>query len=71
MISNGIALSVVDVEVLNGITIIIRNRLMGYSKVALLLALLLCSAMPALIYIPGVQLDPLMLYQVQVACDRL
>lgn len=44
---------------------------MGYSKVALLLALLVCSAMPALIYIPGVKLDPLMLYQVQVACDRL
>lgn len=37
----------------------------------LLLALLLWSAWPALIYIPGVQVDPLMLYQVQVACDRL
>jgi hypothetical protein len=44
---------------------------MGYSKVALLLALLVWSGMPALIYIPGVKVDPIMLYQVQVACDRL
>lgn len=44
---------------------------MGYSKVVLLLTLLVWSSMSALIYIPGVKIDPTLLYQVQVACDRL
>jgi hypothetical protein len=44
---------------------------MTYSKLLALLALLIYVATPALIYIPNVRIDPILLYQVQVACDRL
>jgi hypothetical protein len=44
---------------------------MTYSKLLALLALLMYLATPALIYIPNVQIDLVVLYQVQVACDRL
>jgi hypothetical protein len=44
---------------------------MGYSKILAFFALLLWVASPALIYIPNVQIDPILLYQVQVSCDRL
>lgn len=44
---------------------------MTYSKLLTLLTLLIYVAAPALIYIPNVRIDPVLLYQVQVACDRL
>ncbi len=37
----------------------------------LFLYLLLSAVNPALIYIPNVSIDPILIYQVQVACDRL
>lgn len=44
---------------------------MGYSKLLALLSLLVFTTAPALIYIPNVQIDPILIYQTQVACDRL
>jgi hypothetical protein len=44
---------------------------MRYSKIAIFLVILLCGVNSALIYIPNVPIDPILIYQVQVACDRL
>jgi hypothetical protein len=44
---------------------------MRFSKWWVTLALLVWVSAPALIYIPGVQIDPVLIYQVQVSCDRL
>lgn len=43
---------------------------MIFSKVITFLALILISH-TALIYIPNLQVDPLLIYQTQVACNRL
>ncbi len=44
---------------------------MHYTKFIVTLALLISAANPALIYIPNIEIDPIYIYQVQVACDRL
>lgn len=43
---------------------------MSFSKVITLLALVLLGH-SALIYIPNLQIDPILIYQTQVACNRL
>lgn len=44
---------------------------MRFSNWVVALALLVWVTAPALIYIPNVEIDPILIYQVQVACDRL
>jgi hypothetical protein len=44
---------------------------MRYSKIAIFFVILICAVDSALIYIPGIPIDPILIYQVQVACDRL
>ena len=44
---------------------------MAYSKTIHMLALLIYLTTSAYIYIPVVNIDPLILYSAQVACDRV
>lgn len=44
---------------------------MRYSKLLALILFLITISTSALIYIPNVQIDPILIYQTQVACDRL